>query len=79
MKRKALFVTYGGGHVTMILPVIRALRAQWPEVEGTLLALTTAEIVPGFGRGAGDPRVEVGDHQNQGRGDSQKSRGTFKP
>ena len=38
---KALFVTYGGGHVAMILPVMRALRRQHPDVQCTLLALTT--------------------------------------
>ncbi len=37
---KALFVTYGGGHIAMVLPVIRALRAQRPDMECVLLALT---------------------------------------
>lgn len=40
-----LFVSYGGGHITMILPVIRALREQVPGVQVTLLALTTARAV----------------------------------
>ncbi len=38
---KALFVTYGGGHVGMVLPVMRELRALCPGVECDLLALTT--------------------------------------
>jgi hypothetical protein len=37
-----LFVCYGGGHVTMVLPVIRALRKQVPSAVITLIALTTA-------------------------------------
>lgn len=43
--RRVLFVAYGGGHTSMVLPVIRALRAARPEVECILLALTT-----GWGR-----------------------------
>jgi hypothetical protein len=39
---KVLFVCYGGGHVTMVLPVIQRLREQVPDVEVTLIALTTA-------------------------------------
>ena len=39
---KVLFVSYGGGHITMVLPVIRALREQQPDTQVTLLALTTA-------------------------------------
>jgi len=38
---RALFVTYGGGHIAMVLPVIRALRRLHPGVQCTLLALTT--------------------------------------
>lgn len=38
---KALFVTYGGGHIAMVLPVMRALRSLHPGVQCTLLALTT--------------------------------------
>ncbi len=41
MKRKALFVAYGGGHVAMVLPVIQQLRLLAPKVECVLLALTT--------------------------------------
>lgn len=41
MKPRVLFVGYGGGHVAMLLPVMRALRAQWPAVDCRLLALTT--------------------------------------
>ena len=39
---KVLFTCYGGGHVEMVLPVMRALRAQVPGVEARILALTTA-------------------------------------
>jgi hypothetical protein len=39
---KALFVSYGGGHVEMCLPVMRALRALAPDCQATILALTTA-------------------------------------
>jgi UDP-N-acetylglucosamine:LPS N-acetylglucosamine transferase len=39
---KVLFVTYGGGHVEMVLPVMQALRAAVPGVRIQLLALTTA-------------------------------------
>ena len=38
---RVLFVAYGGGHVAMLLPVMRALRARWPEVDCRMLALTT--------------------------------------
>jgi hypothetical protein len=38
---KVLFVTYGGGHIAIILPVMRALRRLYPGVQCTLLALTT--------------------------------------
>ncbi len=40
-KKRILFVTYGGGHITMILPVMRALRDMAPDVEPVLMALTT--------------------------------------
>jgi hypothetical protein len=39
--KKALFVTYGGGHIAMVLPVIRALKILNPHIECILLALTT--------------------------------------
>lgn len=42
MTRKALFVTYGGGHASMVLPVMRELRLIDPQVECVVLALTTA-------------------------------------
>lgn len=42
MKRKALFVSYGAGHIAMVLPVMRALRRRAPDVELVLMALTTA-------------------------------------
>jgi hypothetical protein len=37
-----LAVAYGGGHIAMVLPVLRALRQQQPRLRITLLALTTA-------------------------------------
>jgi hypothetical protein len=42
--KRALFVTYGGGHVAMVLPIIRALQASAPEVECLLMALTTGYL-----------------------------------
>ena len=39
---KVLFVSYGGGHIEMCLPVIRALRQVVEACEVRLLALTTA-------------------------------------
>ncbi len=36
-------VAYGGGHIAMVLPVMRALRARIPGVHIDLLALTTAK------------------------------------
>lgn len=44
-RRRILFVAYGGGHISMVLPVIRALRATRPDIDCVLLALTT-----GWGR-----------------------------
>lgn len=41
---RALFVTYGGGHVGMVLPVIRELEQQLPGVEISLMALTTGHL-----------------------------------
>jgi hypothetical protein len=43
-KKKVLFVTYGGGHVNMILPVAQALQAQG-DWQVTVLGLTTARAV----------------------------------
>jgi hypothetical protein len=43
--KRVLFVTYGGGHVNALIPVIRALRARHPGVEVTVLGLTTAAAV----------------------------------
>lgn len=51
MSRKLLFVTYGGGHVSMLLPVIRQLRLLSPGIECVLLALTTAY---GIAKNAGE-------------------------
>lgn len=43
-RSRALFVTYGGGHVSMILPVIRELEQTHPEIECVLMALTTGYL-----------------------------------
>ena len=40
--QRLLAVTYGGGHVAMVLPVLRELRNRRPDLEIHLLALTTA-------------------------------------
>ena len=37
-----LLVTYGGGHIPMVLAVMKALRAQYPGIKLELIALTTA-------------------------------------
>ncbi len=37
---RVLYVTYGGGHVAMILPVMAALRAQASDIKQDLMALT---------------------------------------
>jgi len=39
---KLLFVSYGGGHIEMCLPVMRALRERVPGCDIRLMALTTA-------------------------------------
>ena len=39
---KILAVAYGGGHIAMMLPVLRALRERRPDLDIALLALTTA-------------------------------------
>jgi hypothetical protein len=41
MKKRILFVAYGGGHVKMVIPVVRRLREN-PAVEVSILGLTTA-------------------------------------
>jgi hypothetical protein len=41
MSRKILFVAYGGGHISMVLPVMQQLRLLDPKVSCVLLALTT--------------------------------------
>ncbi len=38
---RVLFVSYGGGHIGMVLPVMRELETLLPEVQCTLMALTT--------------------------------------
>ncbi len=40
--RRVLAVAYGGGHIAMVLPVLRALRRRLPGLHVDLLALTTA-------------------------------------
>lgn len=54
MKRKVLFIAYGGGHIAMLLPVIRALRESDPSIRCVLMALTT-----GYARAiaAGEPAL----------------------
>ncbi len=41
---RVLFVAYGGGHVSMVMPVIRALREKAPDIECILMALTTGMV-----------------------------------
>ena len=41
---RVLFVSYGGGHIGMVLPVMRELEALLPGVDCKLLALTTGHI-----------------------------------
>jgi hypothetical protein len=41
---RALFVTYGGGHVGMVLPVIRELERLLPNVDCRIMALTTGHL-----------------------------------
>ena len=41
---RVLFVSYGGGHIGMVLPVMRELEALLPGVDCRLLALTTGHI-----------------------------------
>jgi hypothetical protein len=55
---KVLFVSYGGGHVEMCLPVMRALRSQFPGCEAQILALTTAA---GVARRAGEQQLGFDD------------------
>ena len=55
---KVLFVSYGGGHVEMCLPVMRALRSLVPGCEARLLALTTAA---GVARRAGEEPLGFAD------------------
>ena len=49
---KVLFVSYGGGHIQMCLPVMQALRRRTPTLELELMALTTAF---GVARDCGEP------------------------
>ena len=41
---RVLFVSYGGGHIGMVLPVIRELEALIPGVQCKLMALTTGHL-----------------------------------
>jgi hypothetical protein len=41
---KVLFVTYGGGHVSMMLPVIAQMERSCPDVDCVLMALTTGHL-----------------------------------
>lgn len=41
---RALFFSYGGGHIGMVLPVMRELEALLPGVQCPLLALTTGHL-----------------------------------
>jgi hypothetical protein len=41
---KVLFVSYGGGHIGMVLPVMRELEALLPGVQSPLMALTTGHL-----------------------------------
>ena len=41
---RVLFVSYGGGHIGMVLPVIRELETLLPGVQCQLLALTTGHL-----------------------------------
>ena len=41
---RVLFVSYGGGHIGMVLPVIRELEALLPGVQCALMALTTGHL-----------------------------------
>ena len=41
---RVLFVSYGGGHVGMVLPVMRELEALLPGVDCQLMALTTGHL-----------------------------------
>jgi hypothetical protein len=38
---RVLFVAYGGGHIPMVLPVMKALRERRPDIKLELIALTT--------------------------------------
>lgn len=40
-RRRILFVAYGGGHIEIVMPLMRELAAQHPDAELVLLALTT--------------------------------------
>lgn len=45
MKKTLLFVTYGGGHATMVLPVVEYIQAHHPDIHCEILALTTARAM----------------------------------
>ena len=58
---RILAVAYGGGHIAMMLPVLRALRTRRPHITITLLALTTAA---GVARDAGETPLGYADLLN---------------
>jgi hypothetical protein len=62
---KVLFTCYGGGHVEMVLPVMRALRERVPGVEARIFALTTAA---GVARRAGEEPLGFRDFCSGERG-----------
>lgn len=41
---RVLFVSYGGGHIGMVLPVMRELEVLLPDIQCSLLALTTGHL-----------------------------------
>lgn len=59
---RVLFVTYGGGHVSMVLPVMQAM-AQFEVAHGIVLALTSAANAT---RNAGVPTYQFKDFIEQG-------------
>jgi hypothetical protein len=61
-KPRVLFVTYGGGHVSMVVPVMQAM-AEQGFMEGTVLALTSAAATT---RAAGLPTLQFRDFTQVG-------------
>ncbi|HSW20133.1 MAG TPA: hypothetical protein VLJ86_23130, partial [Ramlibacter sp.] len=63
---KALFVSYGGGHIEMCLPVMRALRERVPGCDARIMALTTAGAVA---RAAGESPLGFADFMDGADGE----------